>query len=175
MTTAVSSPETAVNNGRGTTCIPCGTAVGMTTSPRCASQGWDGCSPLMDQTTTAAIACTAGRRSPPRAGWSGAGRSAGPARTAERRGGKNRQRLDAELDQEQTALDQAKSLATRGSSTSKTPSHECGKAKPAMPKPSPASLGIGGTRTRRKPNLLLALTSYMHEGEGARPGGPIAS
>ena len=45
MTTAVSSPETAVNNGRGTTCIPCGTAVGMTTSPRCASQGWDGCSP----------------------------------------------------------------------------------------------------------------------------------
>ena len=45
MTTAVSSPETAVNNGRGTTCIPCGNAVGMTTSPRCASQGWDGCSP----------------------------------------------------------------------------------------------------------------------------------
>ena len=45
MTTALSSPETAVNNGRATTCIPCGTAVGMTTSPRCASQGWDGCSP----------------------------------------------------------------------------------------------------------------------------------
>ena len=38
----VSSPEAAAHNGRSATCIPCSTAVGMGTSTRCASQGWDG-------------------------------------------------------------------------------------------------------------------------------------
>ena len=38
----VSSPETAVHNGRAATYIPCNTSVGMGTSTRCASRGWDG-------------------------------------------------------------------------------------------------------------------------------------
>ena len=41
-TTMVSSPETAIHNGRAATCISCSTSVGLGTSTRCASRGWDG-------------------------------------------------------------------------------------------------------------------------------------